>query len=201
MNPHPNKLSNSSPRKSIMKLHLLLTLTAGILAWAGCSSTPAKVDTGSIRARTFSFVDRGSKPSPNYAENRQAVHTMIQEAITKNLAARGVARVDRGGDITVGYLLILGNNASTTAINDYFGYGADASALHAKAHEAYTDNKNPNYFEAGTLLIDVTDSKNFKLLKRGYATRPILRNLPDDARAARVQEVVDEILRDVRIGP
>jgi hypothetical protein len=184
-----------------MKLHLLLTLTAGILVLAGCSSTPAKVDTGSIRARTFSFVDRATKPSPDFAESRQAVHGIIQEAITKNLTARGVTKVDRGGDVTVGYLVIVGNNASTTTINDYFGYGADASALHAKAHEAYTGGKNPNYFEAGTLLIDVTDSKSFKLLKRGYATRPILRNLPNDARAARIQEVVDEILRDLRIAP
>ena len=184
-----------------MKFHSFLTLLAGVLALAGCSSTPTKVDTGSIRARTFSYVDRGSKPSPNYAENRQAVHQMIQEAITKDLAARGVTRVDRGGDLTVGYLVIVGNNATTTTINDYFGYGADAAGLHAKAHEAYTDSKNPNYFEAGTLLIDLTDSKSFKLLKRGYATRPILRNIPDDARAARIQELVDEILRDVRIGP
>lgn len=185
----------------MMKLHSFFTLLTGLLALAGCSSTPTKVDTGSIRARTFSFVDRGSKPSPTYAESRQAVHQMIQEAITKNLSARGLTRVDRGGDVTVGYLVIVGNNATTTTINDYFGYGADVSALHAKAHEAYTDNKNPNYFEAGTLLIDLTDSKSFKLLKRGYASRPILRNIPDDARAARIQEVVDEILRDVRVAP
>jgi len=184
-----------------MKLNSLLTLIAGALALAGCSSTPTKVDTGAIRARTFSFVDRANKTSPNYAENRQVVHQMIQDAITKNLAARGVTKADRGGDVTVGYLVIVGNNATTTTINDYFGYSADASAMHAKAHEAYTNNKNPNYFEAGTLLIDVTDSKSFKLLKRGYASRPILRNLPDDARAARIQEVVDEILRDVRIAP
>ena len=184
-----------------MNSHSLLSLIAGVLALAGCSSTPTKVDTGSIRARSFSFVDRGSKPSPTYAESRQAVHQMIQEAITKNLAARSVSKVDRGGDVTVGYLVIIGNNATTTTINDYFGYSADASAMHAKAHEAYTNNKNPNYFEAGTLLIDITDSKSFKLLKRGYASRPILRNLPDDARAARIQEVVDEILRDARIAP
>ena len=184
-----------------MKFPSFLTLLTGVLALAGCSSPPTKVDTGSIRARTFSFVDRGNKPSPAFAENRQVVHQMIQDAITKNLAARGVTKMDHGGDVTVGYLVVIGNNATTTIINDYFGYGADASAMHAKAHEAYTNNKNPNYFEAGTLLIDLTDSKSFKLLKRGYASRPILRNLPDDARAGRIQEVVDEILRDVRMAP
>ena len=71
--------------------------------------------------------------------------------------------------------------------------------MHEKAQEAYVSNKNPNFFEAGTLLIDITDSKDFKLLKRGYATRPILRDISDNARAERIQGVVDEILADVRV--
>jgi hypothetical protein len=99
----------------------------------------------------------------------------------------------------VGYLIIVGNNASTAAISDYFGYGENADALHNKAQAAYTSSKNPNYFEAGTLVIDIIDSKSFKLLKRNYASRPILRNVADDVRATHIQEVVDEIFRDLRI--
>jgi len=184
-----------------MRLNSLLLLAASSLALASCSSTPAKVDHGPVRARTFSFVNTGAKPAPAYADNRQIIHPMIQDAITRTLAGRGVSRVPAGGDITVSYLVIIGDNASTTSINDYFGYGEDASALHEKAHAAYGKSKNPNYFEGGTLLIDLVDSKSFKLLKRGYATRPVLRDLPNDARAARIQEVVDEIFRDVRIAP
>ena len=184
-----------------MKPGLLVVVAAGILALAGCSSAPTKVDTGPIRARTFNFVDGGVKPLPAYSDNREAVHAMIQEAITKNLAARGVARVASGGDVTVAYLVILGNNVSTVSINDYFGYRDEAWALHEKAQEAYTGTKNPNSFEAGTLLIDIIEAKGFKVVRRDYATRPTLRDLPSDARAARIQEVVDEILRGVRIAP
>jgi hypothetical protein len=183
-----------------MKSLSFLALAAIALMLTGCSSTPVKVDHGSIPAQTFSFVSRRGKPAPAYADNRQAIHSMIQGAIATNLAGRGVSQIPSGGDVTVAYLIIAGNNASTTSINDYFGYGEDAAALHDKAHTAYTGSKNPNYFEAGTLVIDVIDSKNFKLLKRGHATRPILRNLPDDARAARIQEIVDEILRDLRVN-
>src|SRR5262245_50676532 len=183
-----------------MKLSSFPLLAAGALTLAGCSSTPTKVDSGPIHARTFSFVDRGGKPLPAYSDNRQAVHKIIQQAITVNLASQGVAKIEKGGDVTVGYLIIVGNNATTQSISDYFGYGEDASALEDKAHSAYNASKNPNYFEAGTLVIDIIDSKTFKLLKRGYATRPLLRNLPDDAKAARIQEVVDEIFRDLRIS-
>lgn len=184
-----------------MKLFRRLLFAVGALLLAGCASTPGKVDTGTIRAATFNFVDGGVKQPPAYADNREAVHAMIQAAIKKNLAAHGVKRVPSGGDVTVAYLVILGNNVSTRAIADYFGYRDDTWELHEKAQAAYTGTGNPNSFEAGTLLIDIIESNGYKLRKRGYATRPILRNLPDDARAARIQEVVDEILRDVRIGP
>lgn len=183
----------------MMKRNSLLILAVAALAVAGCSSTPTKVDTGPIHARSFNFVDRGVKPVIASSDNRQVVHTMIQEAITKNLAAQGVTKVATGGDVTVAYLVIVGNNTTTETISTYFGYREDADALQDKAQIAYTQSKNPNYFEAGTLVIDIIDSKSFKLLKRGCATRPILRNLPDDAQAARIQEVVDEILRGLRI--
>jgi hypothetical protein len=112
-----------------------------------------------------------------------------------------VTKVNAGGDVTVPYLVITGNNISTRSIRDYFGYSEDVSDLHDRAHNAYTRSKNPNPFEAGTLLIDIVDGKNFKLMKRGHATRPSLRDLSAGAKAARIQEVVDEILRDVRIEP
>ena len=185
-----------------MKSNLLLVaLASGVLAFAGCSSTPTKVDEGPIHARTFSFVAQPNRPVPPGTDNRAAIHAMVQSAIAKNLAARGVSQVPAGGDVTVGYLIITGNNATTSSINDYFDYGADVSGLESKAHTAYTSNKNPNYFEAGTLLIDIVDSKTYKLLKRGYASRELLKNAPETTRVARLQEVVDEILRDARIGP
>lgn len=185
-----------------MRLQTIASLAAGLmLALTGCSSTQTKVSSGAIRARTFNFVNTGSKPSPAYTDNRQDLHPIIQGAITKNLAGRGLSKVAAGGDVTVGYLIIVGNNVSTMAIDQYFGYGEDAGALEEKAHRAYVNNKNPNYFEAGTLVLDIIDSKTFKLLKRGYATRPVLRNLPLEAREARIQEAVDEILRDVKIEP
>jgi hypothetical protein len=185
-----------------MKLNSLSSLiVVGIVALTGCSSTPTKVDEGPIHARTFSFVARPNRPTPPGTDNRAVIHSMVQSAITKHLGARGVANVPIGGDVTVGYLIITGNNATTSSINDYFDYGADVSGLESKAHTAYTDSKNPNYFEAGTLLIDIVDSKTYKLLKRGYATRELLKNAPESTRVERLQGVVDEILGSARISP
>jgi hypothetical protein len=172
----------------------MLILAAGVISLTGCSSTPTNVNTGAIHARTFNFVNRKSKPAPDFADNTEAAHTMIQNAITKNLAARGVTRVASGGDVTVAYLIIKGDNVSTTSVSDYFGYRDDLGNLQDIAHDRYMAHKDPNHFEAGTLLIDIIDGKTFKLLKRGYATR----NLSSGSRAALIHQAVDEILRDVR---
>jgi hypothetical protein len=183
-----------------MKSSLFVTLNLAALLLAGCSSTPTKVDTGTIHAATYSFIAGGSKPAPAFADSREQVHTLIQDSIRRNLAGKGLTQVPAGGDVVVAYLVILGNNASTEAISTYFGYGRDASALQDKAQEAYASNQNPNYFEAGTLLIDLIDAKTYKLLKRSYVTRPLLRNPSAEVRAERIQEAVDAVLRDVRIA-
>jgi hypothetical protein len=184
-----------------MKLNSFFALAVAALALAGCSSTPTKVDSGTIHGRTFNFVNRGDQPAPDYADNRQAIHEMIQNAITKNLSVRGVTRVASRGDLTVCYLIIIGNTATTEAINDYFGYREGANELHEIAHDAYTGGKSPNYFEAGTLVIDIIDNKNNKLVKRNYGTETIIRNLAAEERAERIQEVVDRILQGTTFEP
>lgn len=171
--------------------------TAWILALAGCFS-PTKTEAAAIPARTFSFVNIQGKQPPAFAEREEKVHKVVKSAITQSLAAKKLSFAEQGGDVTVAYLIVLGNNAAVTSVSDYFGYGRDSSELVNKAHKKYSGNKNPNYFEAGTLLIDIIDSKTWKVLKRGYATRPLLKDPSAEERAARVHEAVEEILKDVR---
>ena len=184
-----------------MKPNSVLWLALGIFAFAAGFVAPTNVSAGTIQARTFSFINPGSKPAPDYADNHKALHATIQKAITRNLEARGLKRVGANGGVTVAYLVITGNNVSTTTLREYFGYRDDGDALHSRAQKIYTGSKNPNHFEAGTLVIDFIDGKSFKLLERGHATRSLLRNPSSGARSAMIQGVVDEILRNVRISP
>jgi PBP1b-binding outer membrane lipoprotein LpoB len=184
-----------------MKFVKYSVLLAAALALAGCSSVKTQVDTGAIAAHTFSFVNTGPKTPPAATDNRTLVHQMVQQALVKTLAGKGVTFVNTGGDLTVAYLVIAGNNVTTTSLNDYFGYGADATALVEKIHsEQAVKNSNRNYFEEGTLVIDLVDSKTGKVLKRATVQSPILRNLPADTRQARIQGFVDQALGDVRIA-
>lgn len=184
--------------------HIALTLTSiitlgGLLLLNGCSSTPTHVDTGPIKASTFSFIGGGAAPKADFADNREQAHVMIQQALTDYLKAKGLSRVASGGDVTVAYLVILGNNVTTESINTYFGYGRESSALQDKAHTAYTGSSNPNYFEAGTLLVDIIDSRTFKLLRRDHVTRPVLRNASEEVREANIREAVYAVMKDLKV--
>jgi hypothetical protein len=170
------------------------------IALAACSSVKTHVDKGRIAARTFSFLNTGSRPLPSYAEARNEAHAMIQQAIKNNLAARGVSFVAAGGDVTVAYLVVAGNNVATTSLNSYFGYTSDSEALIEKVHSEQTSSGSRGYFEAGTLVIDFIDPRTSKLLQRRSIQAEVLRNLPADARTARVQGLVDQALKDVPIS-
>jgi len=180
---------------------MIPALLAATLALTGCSSVKTTVDKGPITARTFSFLNMGPRQTPSYAEARKEAHAMIQQAIIKNLAAKGVSQVPAGGDITVAYIVILGNNVSTTSLNEYFGYGPDAEALLEKVHKQETQtSEQRGYFEQGTLVIDILDPKTSKILDRRTISAQILRNLPMEQRAERVQSIVDQALAPLQIA-
>ena len=183
-----------------MKKPFLLPLILTGLFIAGCSSTPTHVDKGALQAHTFNFINGGIALTPPAANKRAAAHQQIQEAIIKNLAAKGLTRTDGTGDVIVAYLVILGNNVSTEAVNTYFGSGRNADALHDKAQAAYTESGNPNHFEAGTLLIDVIDAKTYELLYRDFAVRPVMWQATAEERAGRIQEAVDAALKKLRVA-
>ena len=178
-----------------------LSLSACLLAVIGCSSVKMRIDAGALHGETFAFLNTGPQTTSGYADNRAQIHEVFQDAITKALEAKGLRRVPQAGDITVAYLIIVGNNVETTALNSYFGYSSDATALVDKVHNEQTVKAgNRNYFEAGTLVIDLLDTKTSKVLQRRTVQAQVLRNLPPDARKARAQKFVDQALADVTIS-
>jgi hypothetical protein len=170
------------------------------LALSGCSTVPVQVDKGPIHAQTFSFINRAQRAIPQYADNRAAVLERVQEAIATNLVAKGLTQEATGGDVTVAFLVIVGNNVTTMAVNDYFGYSEDSAKLLNKIHEEDTgEGGQRGYYESGTLVIDIVNPSTQELLWRGSIQRQVLRNLPTEQRLARLQETVDAILKNLVI--
>jgi hypothetical protein len=182
--------------KNLCLLPLLLT---GLLL-AGCSSTPTRVDKGSLNVHTYNFINGGIALTPPATDRRDAIHQIIQKAIVNDLTAKGLNRVNGTGEVIVAYMFIVGNNVTTEAVTTYFGMGRESDALHNKAMDAYSSSKNPNHFEAGTLVIDVLDAKTYEILYRNYVVRPILGNTTSAVRGERIQEAVDATLANLQIA-
>src|SRR5436305_9597219 len=102
-------------QRSVQVVGLLLTL-----ALAGCSSVKTSVNKGAVTARTFSFLNTGARQTPN--ATRKQAHELVQQALINNLARKGVSYTATGGDVSVAYLIVVGNNGATTSLNEYFGY-------------------------------------------------------------------------------
>ena len=178
----------------------LIAFSAILALVSGCSSVKTEINKDKISAKTFSFLDTRTRQAPGESDNRKEVHAMIQRAIGNNLAAKGVTQVPSGGDVTVAYLVIVGNNVATTSINTYFGYSEDASALVEQEHKRQTTSDKRGYFEAGTLVIDFLDPKTSKVLQRRSIRAEVLRDLTEARRAERVQAIVDQALNKLPVG-
>jgi hypothetical protein len=176
----------------------LFVSIALVFVVAGCSSVKTHVDKGPVKARTFSFLDTSSRPIPSDAEGSSQAHAIIQQAIVNNLAAKGVSHVATGGDVTVAYLIVVGNNVATTSLNKYFGYTEDTEAFVDRVHKEQTGENSRGYFEAGTLVIDILDPKTSKILQRRSIHAEVLRNLPTEKRTERAQGIVDQALQTVK---
>lgn len=190
-----------SPLNGLMnpQSHYALIVSLLALVLAGCSSTPSKVDSGPIRASTFAFMEASSSPTAARSETRKAVHAAIQDSITQGLATHGVTPATASPDLLVGYLIILGDGVATLSIDDYFGGARSSLEVQEKAHRAYTKVQDPNGFEAGTLVVDILDARSFKLLRRRYVTRPLLREPAESVRREYLRDAVNETLQGLKI--
>ncbi len=181
--------------------YLRLGFAAAILALTGCASAPTRVDTGAIRAHTYNFCDARPADAPPFTEKEAAVHEVIQDTIRKNLAAKGLTEVPKNGDVTVAYLIIISDGGKTVTYNDFYGYGGPADVFQTKAHKAFTiQNKNRTQYDAGTLVIDVADYREYRVFWRNYVYSPILNDLPIDQRKQRLRNAVDKTLSSLRVA-
>lgn len=67
-----------------MKSTSLLTLGLAALLAAGCSSTPTRVNSGTIKASSFSFINTAGRPQPGYADQNAQLHKLVQGASLRN---------------------------------------------------------------------------------------------------------------------
>ena len=195
-------MTHVESRTTSRKTNPLLLFAAGVLALGGCATGPTtRYSSGPIKARTYNFVRLVEDQEAPYADNRAEAHALIQAAIEESLASKGLTRVETNGDVAVLYLIIISDSASTATVNDYFGYSDSSYDLQELAHQTFVlDKRNRTPFPAGTLVIDIVNMEQRKVLWRNFVYRPIMRHLPIEQRQARVQEAVNDVFKGLQIA-
>ena len=173
-----------------------ITLAAFALLAVSCSSIdmPKGTSKGYTSAR---LVKAEKAPTPDKSiPNLLPAHRMIQKSLASNFRANSLTVTDGSADLIVGYLVLVQNNYSTLAIDDYFGYGRDSDAIVDKAQTlGVVKSTRPDAFESGTIVVDVIDARTNELVYRGHATRDIFKSSSDSARQANINDGVTEALQ------
>ena len=163
---------------------------------SGCGSTKVDLPQGKSKGyQSARLVQTGPPSSAEGFEGAAAANAMVQNAIRSNFEANGLSFGDQNADLIVAYLIILQNPASTAMDADYFGYGRDSDAILEEAHErGVIENKRPDAFESGAVVIDILNAKTNQLIYRNFASRNVIENVSAEQRRQRINGAVSEAL-------
>ncbi len=114
----------------------------------------------------------------------------IRAAVDSTLIDRGYQKLASGTpDFWVGYHLSLDTRLDVSTIDGHYGYGR---------HRAWTGGVPNTYvreYEEGTLILDVVDAKQDRLVWRGSGSRALSRAPTPEQSATTVNNAVRDILK------
>lgn len=181
-------------------IRLALTAAPLVLAVA-CSSVHTRydfdpgIDFSAWRTYAWYPIERAATGDPRV--DNPLLHDRIEAAVERMLDDLGFARVPAGEpDFYVNYHLSTERRLQVRTMNR--AYMAGPHGRHwggmGWGGVGWTETRVDQY-EAGTLVIDLLDAKARRVSWRGSGTRRLARNLQPEQVTQRVNEAVEEILR------
>ena len=166
-------------------LVLLLALTSA------CASVQVHVDYDPSadfgKLRTFTWFPRTREPTGDFRVDSPLLDSRIRNAIEHELVARGFEKVvDRDPDFFVSYHFSIEDRLDVRTVNrtyvDRWGYVVSIPETRV------------NQYQQGTLMIDVADAREKRLVWRGVGTGRLRSSPKPQETTQRVNEAVAEIL-------
>lgn len=173
--------------------HLILPILAALItSLVGCKSVETPKGT-SAGYNSFRLYRELPDSSTHFANKDDQAHSIIQKEIVSNLTKGGLKEAGDNAELIVAYLILVQDNAASTAIDNYYINSGSEILSYAHKKVAIEGNYSRD-FKAGTLIIDVIDAQERKLIYRNYASKQITEQLEGAAREARIKSVVDEAI-------
>ncbi len=141
----------------------LTLLLAAVIGAAGCSTLSVSTDYDKAADfssyRTFTWKDTGELKNSLWTKR-------IEGVFSDTLAAKGLKKVDSGGDLWVAAHPRLSKETQINTYNTGWGYGYGWYGYGGTGMATTTVTEIP----VGTLMIDLVDAKKKELVWRGVAS-------------------------------
>jgi len=151
-----------------MTIRVFLLMMAVILVTTGCSQkmrvqSDFDVETDFTRYKMWDWLPGDAGVTENLTIDDAEVKERIEKAIDEGFWARGYERTSGAPDFFVKYYVGYGEELNTRNIENYYEY-MNYAVFVPRVTRTYTD-----VWEQGTMIIDVIDANQKKLVWRGYA--------------------------------
>jgi hypothetical protein len=163
-----------------MKKQLTTLILAAFLItlWSGCSS---KITISSEYDKSTDFTPYKTYSFYGWAKESDKIINDIdkknlEDAVANELAKRGISYLESGGDLTVSLFIQFDRQRGVNAYTDYYGrgpYGYGYGPGWGWGY-GYTTTRYQEYdYVVGTLVIDIFDHQQKKLIWQGVGTKTV----------------------------
>lgn len=145
------------------------------------------------RYRTYRLVSEADAPPQNALFPNQLMQERIANTIEEALAARGFKRVKTGGDLLISYRVEVTATPQFTTFSDggWPGWGWGGGCCWGAGWGTGISTTTVETFYEGTLVVDMVDANQQKLVFQGTSTQSISSRPARNSR--RLARAVNEI--------
>jgi len=143
--------------------------------------------------KTYQWVDLDG---PGGKVPDQLIDQAIQRAVDEQLAQKGLTRVEKGGDLLIGYHAIIHEEKGINL--NGFGWGGSpwGGGWGPGGWSSGTVNGQTSTIPVGMLLIDVYDPARKQLIWRGDATETVDLNKNPDKNYRKLQKAMTKLFKN-----
>ena len=143
--------------------------------------------------KTFDWIVPQQKKTGDLRVDNPLLDSRIREAVDRSLAQKGYQRIIKGTpDFYVGYKYGIFTRIGSEPVRTGIGFGFGGSGSFGGI--GIGTGGDVRGYDEGMLVIDITDTKNRKLLWRGTGTRRVSRHSDPKKITKEVNENVEKIL-------
>ncbi|NKB87092.1 MAG: DUF4136 domain-containing protein [Acidobacteria bacterium] len=176
----------------------LLALAIAGLVVSACSSVSTSLDYNPdvdfAKYRKYEWIPTEGRAADNFA------HLRIVSAVDRIMAARGMTKVQEGGDLAVGYQATTDERSTYTTVSAGWGGYGWGGGWYRGGMGMGTSTTTENRYQVGTVIIGMFDGSDKELVWTGQASDTIRPNLTPGERQAHVDEVLGDLMRDFPPG-